>query len=345
MALFAQPVTTRRPPLWEGTEPPTLRPPAIRPAAANFGFGEGGVRATRQRLSSDEARERLGGRPVRAQGESIGSYNRRLGRFGRQFNNLTSGFSARERADAARAIAQAGGSEEQQQWAWWNGPSADVPGVDGGAGTHGAPPGPGAPGTASTGSIADDFIRKLMTGEAGPYTAELQSNLSAESASKRAADLKNANEGAYLSAARSGTAFSPGTAATLNANAQTARAGLSSDVAGIRNAATTANFGARIEGLNQFQTLTQREYQDRWNRATDATQRLAIEKEFAAKMAEIEAQKQIAAEGRAAAGAAAGRDQSQWIERFNLQNTREDELYQRDLPIELFRQFGGWLGN
>lgn len=92
-------------------------------------FGEGGVRATRQRLSPDEARARIGDRPVKEPGESIASYNKRLGRFSRQFNNLTSGFSARERSAAANAIARAGGSEEQQQWAWWNGPSSDVPGA------------------------------------------------------------------------------------------------------------------------------------------------------------------------------------------------------------------------
>lgn len=79
-----------------------------------------------KRLSEDEARAILGPKPVREEGESIASYNKRLGKSQRDYQTLVSGVSAKERAAAARTP---GLTDEQAQYVWWNGPNEqDTPG-------------------------------------------------------------------------------------------------------------------------------------------------------------------------------------------------------------------------
>lgn len=211
-----------------------------------------------------------------------------------------------------------------------------------GAGSAGHPGGPGGAGGGPGGqaNIESDLeaqVRALMSGDLSPFSDEMQGKLRGDSAKRHAAELLNANQNATLAAARGGTNQSPAQASILAENQRAARSGASQDAREIGFEAAKENYGARIEGINQAQALTQRKYQDKWNAATDATQRYQIQQQYELEMKKMEQEKELAQQQISAAGAAAGRSRNWQLEDQAAQWKREDELYQRDLPIELLR--------
>lgn len=207
----------------------------------------------------------------------------------------------------------------------------------------GGGPGGGGGGLGLEGE-AGDFIRKLMSGTEGPYTAEVQANMRADAAARRSSDLQNQQRDAYLASVRGSGTTGPAGAAIQAANQRAAQGGLARDVAGIRNEATQANFGARLQGLNQAQTMIQRQYEDRWNKAKNDTDRYRIEQEYDAQMKKIEADKEMAQQQINASAAAGGAARGFEREMFDLRNQRADFEYQRDLPFQLMQYGMGALG-
>lgn len=187
-------------------------------------------------------------------------------------------------------------------------------------------------------SETNDFIRRLMNGEEGPYTEKIQAGMRGKVAEENSADLLNANRAATLAAARGGTSGTVGN--ILAANARGARSGIAEGNQGIDFQAATENAKSKIQGLQAAQDTIQRKYQDAWNKATDATQRAGIEAQMKAAMAKLQAEKDIAqkqADAERISGAA-GRAFSEHM--FDRTNERNDYEYQRDLPTNTYRNSG-----
>lgn len=199
--------------------------------------------------------------------------------------------------------------------------------------------GPGA-GGGQSGTLAGDmeaFIRNLMSGKEGPFSDQMQAGLRAQSAARRSADLESGNRDAVLAATRGGTGNSPVLQSILASNSRGERAGAASDAQNIKFQAATENFKSRLTGLDQAQSTVQREYQDKWNAATNATQRYQVDQEFKAKMAEINSQKELAQQQIAASAGAAGRGRGWDLEDRADQRAYEQSIYERELPFRLFQ--------
>jgi hypothetical protein len=209
--------------------------------------------------------------------------------------------------------------------------------------SQGLPPtqGAGAPGAASQQdfeSYTNDFIRKLMSGEEGPYTDQVKAGMRSDSAKARSADVLNANRQATLSAARGGTS---GTVSSiLAANARSGREGVASDTQGINFQAATENAKSKIQGLQAAQDTIQRKYQDAWNKATDATQRAGIQKQFDAAMAKVNADTKIAMEQANSERASGAANRAFLTDQQQREWDREDKVYTRDLPTKTYQNAG-----
>ena len=90
--------------------------------------------------------------------------------------------------------------------------------------------------------------------------------------------------------------------------------------------------------------MIQRQYEDRWNKAKNDTDRYRIEQEYDAAMKKIEADKEMAQQQINASAAAGGASRSFEREMFDLRNQRADFEYQRDLPFQLMQYGMGALG-
>lgn len=336
MSTALPPVKKQRP--WEAADPSTPAPGLAPPADTTtnrqgYGFGAPG---------QDNARALLASRGY-AVGKAAWAANPEMKRL--RWRDVGVDIKDRAQQDAFYGHADVGGVDDPERVAHKMRLRSLIgdPRFQGTGGGPGGGGGAGGPQQSLEGAT-EALIRGLMSGKEGPYNDEAISRLTGQATARRAGDLRNANEEAYLAAVRGGTAASPGASATLAANAREARGGLAGDVGSIRQAATTENFKAKLQGLEQAQATISRNFQDRWNKATDATQRLQIEKEYDAAMKKIDADKELAQQSINAAGAAAGRGRAWELEDREAQWAREDMLYQRDLPLLLTQMSLGSYG-
>ena len=237
----------------------------------------------RTRLTPDEARAQLGGRPKKNEGESIASYNRRLGKFQRQFANLTTGTKAKDRAALANQFA-ASGNAADADLAWWNGADYFTPGqlppgypgsTDRGEGGGGGDDesGPSSDfGTSRIGSMID----RLLSGEESPYGKDAIDTMKAQAFEDAAGGVEASNRDVVNRARRSGGLYSASAGSAIDANNRAGRSDVASASRAIDTEATTANFSAKMQGLQSGLALMAQERDERMANARNDVEREQI---------------------------------------------------------------------
>lgn len=190
--------------------------------------------------------------------------------------------------------------------------------------------GRGGPG-ADLGSQADRLISDLLGGK-GPYTEDVVNNMRANAFEDFAGGLSAQNRAAMNRASRSGNLYSASTGAEAAENERVGRAGLARSHRDIESRAAEGNYGAKIQGLQAYQSKLAGEREERIANARNDVEREAIRSQYdqaiKTTQMQIDAQRELQQSAQGAAGGAAARAR-QW-ELEDREQQRQWYLEDRD---------------
>lgn len=236
--------------------------------------------------------------------------------------------------DAFYGHADFGGVEDPERAGYKR---AMAKGIIGGArwqGSGGGPGGAGGPGGGpggDLGSQADRLISDLLGGK-GPYTEDVVNNMRANAFEDFAGGLSAQNRAAMNRASRSGNLYSASTGAEAAENERVGRAGLARSHRDIESRAAEGNYGAKIQGLQAYQSKLAGEREERIANARNDVEREAIRSQYdqaiKTTQMQIDAQRELQQSAQGAAGGAAARAR-QW-ELEDREQQRQWYLEDRD---------------